>query len=74
MSESLVTIAKFSDSFLAHLAQMKLEENDIKSIIVGENLIASYPESGPLRVEIQVLSSDAKLALEILESKEKQEQ
>jgi len=72
MSDKLVTVAQFSDSFKAHMAQMRLEAEGIKSVIVGENLIASFP--GLLRIEIQVLSNDAGKAIEILESDEKQEE
>ena len=72
MSDKLVTVAQFSDSFKAYMAQMRLEAEGIKSVIVGENLIASFP--GLLKIEIQVLSNDAGKAIEILESDEKQEE
>jgi hypothetical protein len=74
MPEKLVTVAQFSDSFRAHIAQVRLETSGIKSVIVGENLMTSFPQIGPFRIEIQVLSNDAGKALEILESDEKQEE
>jgi len=74
MSDKLVTVAQFSDSFRAHIAQMRLEAGGIKSVIVGENLMTSFPQIEPFRIEIQVLSNDAGKALEILESDEKQEE
>jgi len=74
MPDKLVTVAQFPDSFRAHMAQMRLEARGIRSVIVGENLMTSFPETGPFRIEIQVLSSDAGKAMEVLESDEKQEQ
>ncbi len=74
MPDKLVTVAQFPDSFRAHLAQMRLEAGGIRSVIVGENLITSFPETGPLRIEIQVLSKDAGRAIKVLESDERQEE
>ena len=74
MPDKLVTIAQFPDSFEAHLAQMSLEAEGIRSVIVGENLMTSFPQIGHFRIEIQVLSNDAGKAIEVLESAEKQEE
>jgi len=75
MADKLVTIARFADSAQASLAKQLLADFGIKSVLAGQNAANIY--SGLLSVaatELQTLESQAKKALEILESNKKQEQ
>jgi len=68
MSDKLITIATFGNNLDAQLAQMRLEANDIKSTIVGDNIMGSYPVEGILNIELQVFEDDLERAKKILES------
>ena len=73
MADKLVTIAKFANSSEASLAKQILDDFGIKSVITGEHFSVVYPVPSPANVELQVFESQAQKALEILESKRKQE-
>lgn len=68
MSDKLITAATFENELDAQLAQMRLEANDIKSTIVGDNIMGSFPVEGILNIELQVFENDLERAKEILES------
>ncbi|MBN2139021.1 MAG: DUF2007 domain-containing protein [Sedimentisphaerales bacterium] len=75
MDEKLVTVARFEDGIEAELAKQLLADNGIKSVVTGENVANTF--SGMVAgadVEVQTFESDARRAIEILESNEKQEE
>ncbi|MHC4481917.1 MAG: putative signal transducing protein [Planctomycetota bacterium] len=73
MTDKLITIANFSEPFRAHLAKIELESEGIKCFLVGENFIATYwlLSNADRGIKLQVKESDAKRALEILETRQK---
>jgi len=73
MTDKLITIATFTDSIQASLAKQQLDNAGIKSLLAGENAANIYtiPAVSTL---LQVLESQAKKAMEILNLNEKQEQ
>jgi hypothetical protein len=73
MTEKLVTIAEYGTSENAHMAKIVLAQNDIESIVVGDNLLMAAPKIGIPKVEVKVFEKDAELAKKILESWEKRE-
>ena len=75
MSDKLVTIAHFADSIEAEMAKQVLEDFGIRSIISGQNAANVYSGvSAIAEVTLQTFESDAKQALEILESNSEKEQ
>ncbi len=73
MVDKLVTIAKFTDSIQASLAQQLLTDFGIKAVLTGQNAAGLYGIP-VMSSELQVLESQEKQAREILEPDEKQEQ
>ena len=73
MEDKLVNIATFAKSEDAHLARILLSESNIKSVVLGENLLMVIPKVGLPGVELHVPQSQAKKAVEILESQRNQE-
>jgi hypothetical protein len=75
MADKLVAIAQFADYIEADLARQMLEDFGIKAVVTGQNASNVYGGlpgvEGP---ELQVMESNAKEALEILEHKQQQEQ
>ncbi len=75
MPEKLVTISRFTDYIGAEMAKQSLDDFGIKAILTGQNTANVYSGiPGLANIELQVFKSQAKKALEILESTEKQEQ
>lgn len=75
MEDNLVTVARFDDNIEADLAKQLLEDFGIKAVVMGQdvaNVFAGVP--GVIDLELQTLESQAKQAVEILESKEREEQ
>ena len=70
MADKLVTIAKFTDSIQASLAQQLLTDFGIESVIAGQNAAGLYGIPA-MSSELQVLESQAQQAREILESGKK---
>jgi hypothetical protein len=67
----LVTIAEFDNSFDAELARVTLENEGIKSSIVGDNLGSVMPYSTtPYTIQLQVFEADSENASEILRQKQ----
>ncbi len=74
MADRLVKIATFANGEDAHMAKMLLSESNIKSVVLGENLLMVVPKVGCPGVELHVPQSQAKEAVEILESQRNQEE
>jgi len=74
MGDRLVKIAQFGNYIEAELAKLQLEGFGIEAVVTGANAANMYGGlpfiEGP---ELQVLESQAKEALEILESSKGQE-
>jgi hypothetical protein len=70
MPDRLVTIAHFQDYIEAEMAKQRLEDHDIKSVVVGENsaILLASPAIGT--AELQVFESQSLVAKAILESQE----
>jgi len=73
MTDKLITIATFTDSIQASLAKQQLDNAGIKSLLAGENAANIYTIPAVATL-LQVLESQAKKAMEILNLDEKQEQ
>ena len=72
VSDKLVTIAKFNDSYQANLAKQTLADFGIEAFLTGENVANLYIV--PLQpVELQVRESQKQQAQEILEALKSQE-
>jgi len=75
MEEKLVTVARFEDNIEAEMAKQLLADHGIKSAVVGENVTNTlFGMVAAADVEVQTFESDARRALEILESNEKEEE
>ena len=74
MADRLVKIATFAKNEDAHMAKMLLSESNIKSVVLGENLLMVVPKVGFPGVELHVPQGQAKEAVEILESQRNQEE
>ena len=67
MKDKLVTIAEFENSFEANLAKLELEANEIKTMVLGEDLVTNMYPMAVIKIQIQVMACDAEKAAEILE-------
>lgn len=75
MADKLITIAKFDNSIEADLAKQQLDDFGIKSVLAGANAANVYSGIAALAtIDLQVFESQAEEALEILQSREKQEE
>ena len=75
MAEKLVTIARFADYMEAELARQLLGDFGIESVVTGQHAANIYSGlSAVAATELQTLESEAEKALEILQSRKKQEQ
>jgi hypothetical protein len=73
MSDELVTIAEFETAFEAELIKNTLEDNDIKTIVVGQNLtIMPVPMPTIAAIEVKVFAKDAEQAKAILDAQQSQ--
>jgi hypothetical protein len=68
MSNELVTIAEFETVFEAQIASDELNANDIKAMVVGEDLKMVSPMVGPSTVEVKVFEADAEKAKAVLKA------
>jgi hypothetical protein len=73
MADKLVTIAEFTDYIEAEMAKQLLADYGIEAVVTDENAANLYPISGAVGPELQVLEEHAQQAMEILESREKEE-
>jgi hypothetical protein len=73
MADKLVTIAQFTDYIEAEMSKQLLDDFGIKSVVTGENAANLYPISAVATIDLQVFEEKAQQALEILESREKEE-
>ena len=69
--DKLVTLAAFETGLDANLAKIALDNNGIKSIVVGEDLY-NVPIVNCVRIELQVFARDVDKARSILATHESQ--
>jgi hypothetical protein len=69
--EKLVTVAEYENSFDAELGKLALDNAEIQSVLVGQNLVGNltYGEAS-IMVELQVCEADAERARQVLAEKE----
>jgi len=73
MNDELVTIAEFEKAFEAELIKNTLEDNDIKTVVVGQNLtIVPVPMPTIAAIEVKVFEKDAERAKVLLKEHKKQ--
>lgn len=70
MENNPVTIAEFEYEYEAQIAQTRLTDGGIKSVIVGQDLVANMVPMPEVTIELQVSADNAKEARAILESDE----
>ena len=73
MEDKLVTVAKFTNSMDAHLAQIRLEENGIESALVGEDSASMLPIPQIAFIELCVVAEQVDEAVKVLESEGREE-
>ena len=67
MSGGLVTVGEFGDQLQAELFQMRLEQEGIKSVVVGDVLLTGLQHEESIHVDVQVCKEDEEKTLAILE-------
>ena len=71
MADKIVTVAAFPDSAQATLAQQRLGDHGIKSVLTEENAANIYAGLPTIaQVKLQTFESQAEQAKQILESRE----
>ena len=68
MSDELITIAEVETAFEAELLKDELQENDIKAMVVGQNLDMIPMSRALMMVEVKVLEHDAEKAKTVLKA------
>ena len=67
IEEKLVTIAEYENDFNAEMARSALEDEGIRAMVLGGDLVANMPTIEPIRIQLQVLEEDVAKAKEVLE-------
>jgi hypothetical protein len=71
MNGRLITIARFKDGIQAELAKQTLEDFGINAILSGQNAAVAFGGVyAAVDIELQVPESQAKEAIEILQSED----
>jgi len=66
MEDKLVTVGEFETGFEAELVKVRLEEQGVEAIVVGEDLVANMPTIERIKIELQVFEKDAEKAAKII--------
>ena len=72
MEDKLVTIAEYETGFEAELVKVRLEEQGVEAIVVGEDLVANMPTIERIKIELQVFEQYAEKAAKIIEAIEQE--
>ena len=72
MEDELITIDTFETAFEANIAKDLLQDNDIKAVVVGEDLVSMLPPMPMIKVELKVFAADVEKAKQILADQENQ--
>lgn len=71
MEDRLVTVARYESYIDAELAKQQLDDNGIRSVVVGENVGNIYAGAPVVQdIELQTLEQDAEKAQQILREQE----
>jgi len=68
MIDKLVTVARYTDHVEADLARQRLEDEDIKAFVMGQNAGIAWGVPPAGGIELQTPESQARHAKEILEA------
>ena len=68
MEDKLVTVGEFETGFEAELVKVRLEEQGVEAIVVGEDLVANMPTIERIKIELQVFEQYAEKAAKIIEA------
>ena len=66
MEDKLVTVGEFETGFEAELVKVRLEEQGVEAIVVGEDLVANMPTIEMIKIELQVFEQYAEKAAKII--------
>ncbi|MBE0534722.1 MAG: DUF2007 domain-containing protein [Phycisphaerae bacterium] len=66
MEDKLITVAQFDTAFDAELAKMRLENDGIAAIVVGDSLVANMYTIEAIKVHLLVFERDADRARSLL--------
>ncbi len=72
MADKLVTVGEFETGFEAELVKVRLEEQGVEAIVVGEDLVANMPTIEVIKIELQVFEQYAEKAAKIIEAIEQE--
>ena len=72
MEDKLVTVGEFETGFEAELVKVRLEEQGVEAIVVGEDLVANMPTIERIKIELQVFEQYAEKAAKIIEAIEQE--
>ncbi|RKY09832.1 MAG: hypothetical protein DRP66_01235 [Planctomycetota bacterium] len=74
MEDKLVTVGEFETGFEAELVKVRLEEQGVEAVVVGEDLVANMPTIERIRIELQVFEQYAEKAAKIIEAIEQEKE
>ena len=66
MEDKLVTVGEFETGFEAELVKVRLEEQGVEAVVVGEDLVANMPTIERIKIELQVFEQYAEKAAKII--------
>lgn len=72
MEDRLVTVGEFETGFEAELVKVRLEEQGVEAVVVGEDLVANMPTIERIKIELQVFEQYAEKAAKIIEAIEQE--
>ena len=72
MEDKLVTVGEFETGFEAELVKVRLEEQGVEAVVVGEDLVANMPTIERIKIELQVFEQYAEKAAKIIKAIEQE--
>ena len=72
MEDKLVTVGEYETGFEAELVKVRLEEQGVEAIVVGEDLVANMPTIERIKIELQVFEQYAEKAAKIIKAIEQE--
>lgn len=68
MSDRLVKLAEFENTFDAETLKLRLEDEDIKAVVTGQNIHGLICADGMINVRVEIFEKDLPRAKQILDS------
>ena len=62
------TVGEFETGFEAELIKVRLEEQGVEAVVVGEDLVANMPTIERIKIELQVFEQYAEKAAKIIKA------